>query len=111
MPFKVEATPQFLSEAKRLSKKYPSLKDDIKYLAEQLSDNPKLGTPPGKDAYKVRLAISSKARGKSSGARVITCVKIVAEIVYLVSIYDKSVQSIISDKDLKERIKNLDVKD
>jgi hypothetical protein len=69
--------------------------------------NPATGTPLGKDAYKVRLAITSKGKGKSGGARVITCVKIVAETVYLVSIYDKSVQSDISDKELKERIKNL----
>jgi hypothetical protein len=48
-----------------------------------------------------------KLKGKSGGARVITCVKVVAERVYLVSIYDKSQQSDISDKDLKERIKNL----
>ncbi len=108
MPFKVEATPEFLSEAKKLVKKYPSLKNDIAWLANQLADNPKQGTPLGKNAYKVRLAIASKAKGKSGGARVITCVKIIAEMVYLVSIYDKSVQSIISDKDLKERIKNLD---
>ena len=67
MLFKVEATPQFLSEAKRLSKKYPSLKGDIKYLATQLSENPKLGTPLGKDAFKIRLSIASNARGKSGG--------------------------------------------
>ncbi|HEY8690646.1 MAG TPA: type II toxin-antitoxin system RelE/ParE family toxin [Chitinophagaceae bacterium] len=109
MPFKVEATPQFLSEAKKLSKKYPSLKNDIKYLAEQLAATPKQGTPLGKDAYKIRLAITDKAKGKSGGARIITCVKIISEIVYLVSIYDKSEQSIISDKDLKARIKKLDL--
>ena len=109
MPFKVEATPAFLSEAKKLSKKYPSLKVDIKNLAGQLSDNPIQGTPLGKDAYKIRLSITGKAKGKSGGARVITCVKIISTVVYLVSIYDKSVQSIISDKDLKERIKNLDL--
>lgn len=108
MPFKVEATPEFLSEAKKLSKKYPSLKNDIAYLANQLADNPKQGTPLGKDAFKIRLAITSKAKGKSGGARVITCVKIISAVVYLVSIYDKSVQSIISNKELKERINNLD---
>lgn len=107
MPFKVEATPQFLSEAKKLSKKYPSIKNDIKDLAVQLCANPKLGTPLGKDAYKIRLAVKSKRQGKSGGARVITCVKIISEIVYLVSIYNKSEQSIISDKDLKARIKTL----
>ncbi len=108
MRFKVEATPEFLSEAKKLSKKYPSLKNDIAYLANQLADNPKQGTPLGKDAFKIRLAITSKAKGKSGGARVITCVKIISAVVYLVSIYDKSVQNIISNKEIKERINNLD---
>ena len=107
MPFNIEATPEFLSEAKKLAKKYPSLKNDIDGLAKLLTVNPKTGTPLGKNAYKVRLAITSKGKGKSSGARVITCVKIVATTVYLISIYDKSVQSDISDKELKERIKSL----
>jgi mRNA-degrading endonuclease RelE of RelBE toxin-antitoxin system len=107
MPFNVAATPEFLVEAKRLARKYPSLKNDIAILAKQLEITPATGTPLGKNAYKIRLAISSKRKGKSGGARVITCVKVVAERVYLVSIYDKSQQSDISDKDLKERIKNL----
>ena len=107
MPFSIEATPEFLSEAKKLAKKYPSLKNDIAGLAQQLKENPTSGTPLRKDAYKIRLAITSKGKGKSGGARVITCVKIIAHIVYLVSIYDKSVKGDISDKELKERIKNL----
>ncbi|MBX9784834.1 MAG: type II toxin-antitoxin system RelE/ParE family toxin [Chitinophagaceae bacterium] len=107
MPFKVEATPEFLTEAKKLSKKYPSLRKDLTALAEQLISQPGIGTPLGKNTYKVRLAISSKGKGKSGGARVITCVKIIAETVYLVSIYDKSEQSTISDKELKERIKKI----
>ena len=61
----------------------------------------------GKGAYKIRLSITSKGKGKSGGARVITCVTIVAETVYLVSIYDKSSQAVITDKELKDRIKNL----
>jgi len=107
MPFNIEATPAFLLDAKKLAKKYPSLKTDIAGLAKQLTANPTLGTPLGKDTYKIRLAIVSKGRGKSGGARVITCVKIIATTVYLVSIYDKSVQDDITDKELKERIKNL----
>jgi len=107
MPFNIEATPAFLLDAKKLAKKYPSLKTNIAGLAKQLTANPTLGTPLGKDTYKIRLAIVSKGRGKSGGARVITCVKIIATTVYLVSIYDKSVQDDITDKELKERIKNL----
>ena len=76
-------------------------------MAKQLIENPTTGTPLGRDVYKIRLAITSKGKGKSGGARIITCVRIIAHIVYLVSIYDKSVQGDISDKELKERIKNL----
>jgi mRNA-degrading endonuclease RelE of RelBE toxin-antitoxin system len=107
MPFKIEATPEFLTEAKKLAKKYLSLRNDIEALAKELSVNPTQGITLGKNVYKVRLAISSKGKGKSGGARVITCVKIIAETIYLVSIYDKSVQADISDKELKQRIKNL----
>ncbi len=68
MPFKIEAaTPEFLIEAKKLSKKYSSLKNDITELAAQLAINPAQGTPLGKNAYKIRLAITSKGKGKSGG--------------------------------------------
>ncbi|WP_276502027.1 type II toxin-antitoxin system RelE/ParE family toxin [Terrimonas pollutisoli] len=107
MPYNIVATPEFLSEAKKLAKKYTSLKNDVAELANQLQSNPAIGTPLGKGTYKIRLAIASKGKGNSGGARVITCVKIVANIVYLVSIYDKSEQGDITDKDLKERIKRI----
>ncbi len=51
MNYKVVATPNFLVEVKRLSKKYPSLKKDIAELALLLAENPTTGTPLGKDAY------------------------------------------------------------
>lgn len=107
MPFKIEATPEFLSEAKKLSKKYSSFRNDIAKLAEGLMKEPMQGTPLGKNAFKIRMAVTSKGSGKSGGVRVITCVKIVATVVYLVSVYDKSVRENISDKELKERIKSL----
>ena len=81
MPYKIEATPAFLSEAKKLSKKYPSLKNDITALAKQLALTPDQGIPLGNGAYKIRLAIAIKAKGKSGGARVITCIKIISETV------------------------------
>jgi len=102
MNYRIEATPHFRNEAKKLSKKYPSLKNDIAALAEELSINPKTGTPLGNDFYKVRLAIKSKGKGKSGGARVVTCVRIIANTVYLASIYDKSNKEDITNKELKE---------
>lgn len=51
------------------------------------------------------MAIGSKGRGKSGGSRVITCVKVVSETVYLLSIIDKSVKDGFSDKELNELLK------
>jgi len=51
------------------------------------------------------MHIKSKNTGKSGGARVITCVKIVAEKIYLLTIYDKSEQSTITDKERDELLK------
>lgn len=69
-------------------------------LKESLLENPVQGDGLGNDCYKIRMAIESKNKGKSGGARVITCVKIVNESIYLLSIYDKSRQSTIRDEEL-----------
>ena len=66
------STPNFDKEAKALLKKYPSLPDDLELLFESLQHNPVQGTSLGNDCYKIRLAIRSKGKGKSGGARVIT---------------------------------------
>ena len=92
MSFNIIATPKFKRELKRLVKKYPSLKSEFKKLIESLEENPEQGTPIGKNCYKIRLSITSKGKGKSGGARVITHVYVVRQIVYLLSIYDKSEQ-------------------
>jgi hypothetical protein len=55
--------------------------------------------------YKIRLAIKSKGKGKSGGARVITYYYIVKNTVYLLAIYDKSNQTNISDKELAELLR------
>ena len=45
------------------------------------------------------MRIRGKNAGKSGGARVITCVKVVGERIHLLTIYDKSDQDTISDKE------------
>lgn len=101
MKYEVRTIASFEKEFKRLSKKYPSLKHDLSNLISDLEVNPFQGTPLGKSFYKIRLKISGKAGGKSGGARIISCVRIVRGAVYLALIYDKSERSSISDKDLK----------
>jgi mRNA-degrading endonuclease RelE of RelBE toxin-antitoxin system len=80
MSFNVRTLPNFEKEAKRLAKKFPSLKKDLLLLIESLEITPKQGEPLGNDFYKVRLAIASKGKGKSGGGRVITCVKIIKKL-------------------------------
>ncbi|HEY9123376.1 MAG TPA: type II toxin-antitoxin system RelE/ParE family toxin [Bacteroidales bacterium] len=105
MSYNLIITPAFERDAKPLLKKYKSLKTDLAGLFESLENEPSQGKPLGKDCYKIRLAISSKGKGKSGGARVITCVKITSDKVFLLSIYDKSEKEDISDKELNELLK------
>ena len=47
-----------------------------------------------------QFAIASKQKGKSGGARIITCVKLVKSKIYLMAIYDKSEKENISEQEL-----------
>jgi mRNA-degrading endonuclease RelE of RelBE toxin-antitoxin system len=107
MSFKILPTPAFVRELKKLAKKYISIKEDLKGLIADLSKDPKSGTSLGNNCYKIRLAITSKNKGKSGGARIISYVHVVNETVYLLSIYDKSDLDNISDNELMSRIKDL----
>ena len=111
----INITKNFKAEVKPLLKKYHSLHDDLLKLQRELSETPRLGISLGKDIYKVRLKITSKGKGKSGGARVISLVdttiigfaELISEEeinVNLISIYDKSDVSNISDKELKNII-------
>jgi mRNA-degrading endonuclease RelE of RelBE toxin-antitoxin system len=93
-------TPDFRREYKRLAKKYLSLNADMQDLVAELQENSTIGTALGNNTYKIRLAIASKNKGKSSGARVITYFITDDNELYLLSIYDKSEQIDISDKSL-----------
>ena len=105
MSYKVDTIAPFRKEAKKLIKKYPSLKSELIELESQLSSDPTIGTALGNDCYKVRLAIASKGKGKSGGARVITHLYIAQDTVFLLSIYDKSDQENISDKQIQDLLK------
>lgn len=83
------------------------MKTDYSNLLDDLEVDPRSGTPIGKNCYKVRLQISSKGRGKSGGARVITHLSVTVQdqTLYLLKIYDKSEQEAISEKELVELLK------
>jgi len=86
MSYKVLTIPPFDKQLKRLAKKYPSLKNEFAELLESLEQEPEQGTNLGNNCYKIRIAIASKGKGKSGGARVITNFVIAEETVFLISI-------------------------
>lgn len=105
MSFEIIPILPFQRQAKRLIKKFPSFKNELLNLIESLKEQPQQGTPLGDDCFKIRVSIASKNKGKSGGARVITCIYVADNELYLLSIYDKSEQSSLNDKELKELIK------
>ncbi len=107
MRYKVLSIPVFDKQFKRLVKKLPSLKKELKELSDSLEQNPAQGIFIGKNCYKIRLGIASKGKGKSGGARVITNIVIDEHNVYLLSIYDKSEKANLDINELKELLKNI----
>lgn len=95
--------PEFKRRNKRLARKFRTLSDEVDALVDQLEITPKLGESLGAGLYKIRLASASKGGGKSGGFRVITYyVEQTAEgeLVYLVTIYDKSEAASIEKEEL-----------
>ena len=111
MKVTINVTANFKKEAKPLFKRYPSLINDLAHLEGHLSVNPTFGIALGNNTYKIRLKISSKGKGKSGGARVITYLETLLMtkskigdldiMVNLIPIYDKSETATITDKELK----------
>lgn len=65
MSYNVSSIPLFDKQAKRLAKNTLHFKNDLMELLESLADNPEQGTALGNSFYKIRLAITSKGKGKS----------------------------------------------
>jgi mRNA-degrading endonuclease RelE of RelBE toxin-antitoxin system len=105
MSYDIRYSDTFKREAKALAKKYPSIKQDLAGLVKQLSEKPDIGTPLGNNMFKIRMSVTSKGRGKSGGARVITCVVYKSEQVLLAEIYDKGDYATVDERKI---LKNLE---
>jgi mRNA-degrading endonuclease RelE of RelBE toxin-antitoxin system len=106
MSYNIELSDNFKREAKKLTKKYPSLKTELAELFALLEENPTLGTPLGNNIYKIRLAVASKNKGKSGGARVLSFVKVTKTAVLLFSIYSKGEVDNLADSQIQQLIKD-----
>lgn len=90
MAFNVVLTSDFKKNLKHIAKKHRQVLKDVDALIDELTEHPTIGTDLGHNLYKIRLAVSGNNKGKSGGARVITYVVLINEIVYLAEIYLKS---------------------
>lgn len=84
------------------------MQQDFANLLESLKENPEQGADLGKGLHKIRMAISSKGKGKSGGARVITLTALISKTdtdIILLTIYDKSECENLTDKELEDIIK------
>lgn len=112
MNFEVIPTPDFEKALKALAKRYKSIKKDISDFSASLEENPFQGDELTPGIRKIRMAITSKGKGKSAGARVITYTVLTIEeegIVYLLDIYDKSDYSTVDISILQKKIQELDL--
>jgi len=102
----ITVTNNFIKNAKKLIRKYKSLKNELDQLELELKNNPTMGVSIGKNSYKIRLAVKSKGKGKRGGVRIITHLEVIVlktvhvNELYLLAIYDKSQISNVSDKDI-----------
>lgn len=99
MNYKIKYISAFAKEFKRLGKKYRSMPQDYARLINELHANPEAGVSLGGGVRKVRMAIASKNKGKSHGARVITFTYSIDEetgTIVLLYIYDKEERENIS---------------
>lgn len=107
MSYSIELTAGFARQAKKLLKKYPSLKTELAATQKELLANPQSGTAIGRDCYKIRISIQSKGKGKSGGGRIITHLYVAHQRIFLLSIYDKAEKETLSDKELQNLLDGL----
>lgn len=112
MEFEVKAIAEFKKELKALAKRHRSIVADLQEFIKNLAKNPFQGDEIAPGVRKIRMSITSKGRGKSGGARIITYTILAAQEggeVYLVSIYDKADFSTIDVSLIKKLIADIEV--
>ena len=105
---KVFTIPEFERSLKKLSKKYPSLKNEYAEFVDKTENKGAQGRALGNGFYKARLSVKSKGKGKSGGLRIISHEIIIQQIdekhIRLAAIYDKGEISNIDRKYLDSLI-------
>lgn len=100
----IHTTEEFDKALKKLSKKYPAIKNDIDNLLEDILKKTVSYTDLGSGFFKIRFSISGKSAGKRGGARMVwhnLIVSIHERRMTLIIVYDKSEVSHVKVSDLK----------
>lgn len=104
MKYRIKTSFSFDKEFRRLAKRYPSLLQDLLALRNEIMEDPRTGSDLGRNLRKIRMKITSKGRGKSGGARVITFTVVVAvdeTEINLLYIYDKAERASITLQEIE----------
>ena len=104
---RIKISADFRASFKQLKKRHKSLQADFERLLSSLLKNPLQGVELSGGARKSRLAISSKGKGKSGGARVIIRVRLIEDELHLLYIYDKADMGNISDAYLRDLLQRM----
>lgn len=110
MSYVILTSKDFDVAIKRLYKRHRSMADDYAAFLVSLQENPLQGVELSPGIRKIRMAITSKGRGKSGGVRVITANAIVAEHkgrIALLTIYDKADASTVKMNVIKQMAREL----
>ncbi len=106
MNCRIIPTPEFVKQAKKFSKKYPKLSEDLTTLNDMLLEDPATGTPLGNNCYKIRLQNTSTNKGKRGGFRVIIFFIEADNLVRLLAIYSKTERDNISVEEIRKVLIN-----
>ena len=72
MKYDIVVHENFKKEIKPLIKKFPSLKNDLKKVQDDIAKQITLADDLGNGFKKIRIKITSKGKGSSGGGRIIT---------------------------------------
>ncbi len=81
--------------------------EDLEVFYDRLQDDPQQGESIGRNCYKVHFDIKSKKTGKRDNSRIITCIKIEQDTIFLLTVYDKAEKSTVKGKELTRLINQI----
>jgi len=110
MSYSIVTTDTFDKQVERLEKKFSSLKQEISDFKDKITEDPFIGVSYGDGLRKVRLAIKSKGKGKSGGARIIYTIVYFEDVIILLRIEDKSEVANVTKKEVQDYLKAKGIK-